>query len=182
MLHSLIANGSSERTVCRISHTHWYGYPFLLFCLIANSSNGLVVCPTSHTELKSEPCLMRPPLQTFSTFLTVILHHRLRLWHRTQFCRRVSDHSVALAASCSSALCSEIDVAMSLLCLMLVTRAWVPWFQIWTYYVFMNICEFLILFCKSIVTYYVLWSGNPEVTINGTTPGDDYSLRSSCIH
>ena len=33
-----------------------------------------------------------------------------------------------------------------------------------------------------IVTYYVLWSGNPEVTIVGTTPGDDHSLRSSCIH
>ena len=66
--------------------------------------------------------------------------------------------------------------------LMLVTRARVPWFQIWTYYVFMNICEFLILSCKSLVTYYVLWSGNPEVTIIGTTPGDDHSLRSSCIH
>ena len=33
-----------------------------------------------------------------------------------------------------------------------------------------------------IVTYYVLWSGNLEVTIVGTTPGDDRSLRSSCIH
>ena len=30
------------------------------------------------------------------------LHHRLRLWHRTQFHRTVSDRSVALAASCSS--------------------------------------------------------------------------------
>ena len=71
---------------------------------------------------------------------------------------------------------------MTSLCLMLVTRARVPWFQVWTYYGFMNICEFLILFCKSTVTYYVLWSGNPEVTIIGTTPGDDHSLRSSCIH
>ena len=71
---------------------------------------------------------------------------------------------------------------MTLLCLMLVTRARVPWFQIWTYHVFMNICVFLILSCKSIVTYYVLWSDNPEVTIIGTTPGDDRSLRSSCIH
>ena len=35
--------------------------------------------------------------------MTVILHHRLRLLHRTQFRRRVSDRSVALAASCSSA-------------------------------------------------------------------------------
>ena len=33
-----------------------------------------------------------------------------------------------------------------------------------------------------IVTYYVLCSGNPGVTIVGTTPGDDCSLRSSCIH
>ena len=71
---------------------------------------------------------------------------------------------------------------MTLLCLMLVTRARVPWFQIWTYYVFMNICVFLILSCKSIVTYYVLWSDNPEVTIIGTLLGDDHSLRSSCIH
>jgi len=79
-------------------------------------------------------------------------------------------------------LCSKIDVAMTFPCLMLVTRAQVPWFQIWTYYVFMNICEFLILSCKSIFTYYVLWSGNPEVTIIGTTPSDDRSLRTSCIH
>ena len=32
----------------------------------------------------------------------VFLHHRLRLWHRTQFRRRVSDRSVVLAASYSS--------------------------------------------------------------------------------
>ena len=37
-------------------------------------------------------------------------------------------------------LCSEIDVAMTLLCLMLVTRARVPWFQIWTYYVYEYMC------------------------------------------
>src|SRR3954465_5707809 len=43
----------------------------------------------------------------------------------------------------------------------------------WPYYVFMNICEFLILSCKSIVTYYVLCSRHPEATIIGTTPGDD---------
>ena len=73
-------------------------------------------------------------------------------------------------------LCSEIDVAMTLLCLMLVTRAWVPWFQIWTYYVFMNICVFLILSYESIVTYYVLWSDHPEVTIIGILLGDDRSL------
>ena len=33
-----------------------------------------------------------------------------------------------------------------------------------------------------IVTYYMLCSGNPGVTIVGTTPDDDRSLRSSCIH
>ena len=36
--------------------------------------------------------------------------------------------------------------------------------------------------CNSIVTYYVLWSNNPEVTIIGLLLGDDHSLRSSCIH
>ena len=38
----------------------------------------------------------------FAPFLTDFLHHCLRLLHRTQFRRRVSDRSVALAASCSS--------------------------------------------------------------------------------
>ena len=33
-----------------------------------------------------------------------------------------------------------------------------------------------------IVTYYVLWSGNPAVTVGGTLPGDDRDLRSPCIH
>ena len=33
-----------------------------------------------------------------------------------------------------------------------------------------------------VVTYYVLRPGNPGVTIAGTTPGDDHSMRSSCIH
>ena len=59
-------------------------------------------CPSSHMQLKSEPCLMHPTSQTFCTFLTVFLHHRLQLLHRTQFRRRVSDHSVVLAASWSS--------------------------------------------------------------------------------
>ena len=40
--------------------------------------------------------------QTFCTFLTGFLHHRLRLLHRTQFRRRIFDRSVALVASCSS--------------------------------------------------------------------------------
>ena len=35
--------------------------------------------------------------------MTVILHHCLRLIHRTQFRQSVSDRSVALAASCSCA-------------------------------------------------------------------------------
>ena len=33
-----------------------------------------------------------------------------------------------------------------------------------------------------IVTYYVLRSGKPGVTEVGTIPGDDRSLRSSCVH
>ena len=33
-----------------------------------------------------------------------------------------------------------------------------------------------------IVTYFVLLPDNLGVTIVGTTPGDDRSLRSSCIH
>ena len=33
-----------------------------------------------------------------------------------------------------------------------------------------------------IVTYYLLCSVNPEVTIIGILTGDDRSLRSSCIH
>ena len=34
-------------------------------------------------------------------------------------------------------LCSEIDVATTLLCLMLVTRARVPWFQILCFHEYM---------------------------------------------
>ena len=51
---------------------------------------------------KIQPCLMHPSSQMFCTFVMVFLHHRLQLLHRTQFRRRVSDHSVVLAASCSS--------------------------------------------------------------------------------
>ena len=54
---------------------------------------------------------MHPPSQTFCTFLTVLLHHRLRLLHHTQFRRRVSDCSVALAVSCSSASKSKRVIA-----------------------------------------------------------------------
>ena len=32
-----------------------------------------------------------------------------------------------------------------------------------------------------VVPYYVLCPGNPGVTIAGPTPGDDHSMRSSCI-
>ena len=42
--------------------------------------------------------------------------------------------------------------------------------------------QVLDLILQVIVTYYVLWSGNPGVTTTGPTPGDDRSLRSSCIH
>ena len=44
---------------------------------------------------------------------------------------------------------------------------------------YMSILDTLL---QVIVTYYVLWSGNPGVTIDGTLPDDDCSLRSSCIH
>ena len=37
-------------------------------------------------------------------FFDGFLHHRLRLWHRTQFRQRVSDRSVALAASYNSVM------------------------------------------------------------------------------
>src|SRR4051812_17283547 len=56
----------------------------------------------AHTT-KSEPCLMARPSQMFYIFFMVFLHHRLRLMPRTQFRQRVSDRSVALAASYSSA-------------------------------------------------------------------------------
>ena len=85
LLCCLITNSSSEWTVCCVSHTPPSGCPFLLFLLIANSSLNWTVCPSSHTQLKPEPCLMHPSSQTFYTFLTVFIQHRLRLLHRTQF-------------------------------------------------------------------------------------------------
>ena len=102
LLCFLITNSSSEWTVCSISHTPSTGCPFLLFCLIANSSLHWTICLGSHTQLKSEPCLLAPPSLMFSPFLAVLLHHRLRLLHRKQFRRSVSDRSVALATSWSS--------------------------------------------------------------------------------
>ena len=33
-----------------------------------------------------------------------------------------------------------------------------------------------------VVTYYVFLPGKPGVTIAGTTPGDDRSMRCLCIH
>ena len=101
LLCCLITNSSSEWTGCRTSHTPSSGYPFLLFRLITNSELSWTVCPASHTQLKSEPCLMHPPSQTFCTFFDGYLHHHLWLWHRTQR-RRVSDRSVAFGPSCSS--------------------------------------------------------------------------------
>ena len=68
LLCCLITNSSSEWTLCCISHTPSFGCPFLFFYLIANSSLNWTVCPASHTQLKSEPCLMHPPSQTFCTF------------------------------------------------------------------------------------------------------------------
>ena len=85
LLYCLITNSSSEWIVCCVSHTPSYGCPFLLFLLIANSSLNWTVCPSSHTQIKPEPCLMHPSSQTFYTFLTVFIQHRVRLLHRTQF-------------------------------------------------------------------------------------------------
>ena len=99
---SIIVNNSSERTVCHISHTHWYGCPFLLFYLIANSSYGSTVCSASHTQLNSDCVWCSHHRNRFAPFLMVILNRSLRLLHHTQIRRRVSDHSVALVASCSS--------------------------------------------------------------------------------
>ena len=85
LLCCLITNSSFKWTVCCVSHTPSSGCPFLLFLLIANGSLNWTVCPASHAQLKSGPCLMHPSSQTFYTFLTVFIHHRLRLWHHTQF-------------------------------------------------------------------------------------------------
>ena len=77
------------------------------------------------------------------------LHHRLRLLHRTQFHRRVSDRSVALAASCSS-------VAMTLLCLMLVTlgpSAMISDLNRLWYHHYIHVLDLIL---QVIVTHYVL--------------------------
>ena len=102
LLFYLIASSSNGLTMCPASHTHCYGCPFLLFCLIADSLNGLTVCPSSHRQRKPEPCLMHTSSQTFcafsdgfhTTLFAIIASHTVS--------RRVSDRSVALAASCSS--------------------------------------------------------------------------------
>ena len=99
---SIIANGSSEQTICHILHTHWYGCPFLLFCLIANSSNGLIVWPESHTQLKSDPCLIYHSSQTFCIIFDGFHTAPFAIIASHTVSRRVSDRSVALAASCSS--------------------------------------------------------------------------------
>ena len=64
---------------------------------------------------------------------------------------------------------SEIDVVMTLLCLMLVTRARVPWFQIWTHYVFMNISVFWILSCKLYAPWCLVGSWAPPPMGLGST-------------
>ena len=98
----LITHSSSQWTICYISQSPSSGCPFLLCLLITNSSLSWTVCPASHTQLNFEPCLMHPPSQMFCTLFDGFLHHRLRLWHRTQFHRRVSDRSVAFGPSFSS--------------------------------------------------------------------------------
>jgi hypothetical protein len=70
---------------------------------------------------------------------------------------------------------------MTLLCLMPVTRARVPWFQIWTLYVFINIFELWIL-SASYMHLLLFWTVDPEVTIIGILSRDDCNSRSSCIH
>ena len=57
-------------------------------------------CITHATKIRTEfdASSIANVLHLFDGFL----HHRLRLWHRTQFRRRVSDRSVALAATFSS--------------------------------------------------------------------------------
>ena len=53
----------------------------------------------------------------------------------------------------------------NLLSLMLVTRARVPWFQIWTYYWFMRIIFVLDLTCK-FFTHIVIWNPWPQSDSN----------------
>ena len=50
------------------------------FCSSSSQTvNWTEPCPSSHMQLKPEPCLMHPSSQMFYTFLTVFIHHRLRL-------------------------------------------------------------------------------------------------------
>ena len=109
----LSAKGSSEWTVCPLSHIPWSSWPFLSCCLITNSSSEWTVCLISHTpssrcqflllsssqtvhsselyamhrtcnyNLKCVCCLLRR--KCFVSFLTVLLHHRLWLMHRKRF-------------------------------------------------------------------------------------------------
>ena len=77
---------------------------------------------------------MHPPLQTFCTFFDGFLHHCLRLLHRTQFRRRVSDRSVVLAASyCSEAngfvLLARVKIFAQFVCIVML----VCWFLSYIY-------------------------------------------------
>ena len=71
----------------------------MFFFIITNSS--LMPCITHTTKIWTvfDASVIANVLHLF---WWVLLHHRLRLLHHTQFHWRVSDHSVALAASCSS--------------------------------------------------------------------------------
>ena len=103
MFTSIIANGSSERTVCHTSHTPWSGCPFLLFCLIANSSSELAVCPCIAHAIKIWTVFDGSAIANILQLFWRFLHHRLRLLHRTPFRQRVSDRSAVLAVSYNSA-------------------------------------------------------------------------------
>ena len=70
---------------------------------------------------------------------------------------------------------------MTLTCLMLVTLgpgAMISYLDRLCYHHYIYVLDPIL---QLMVTYYVLLSGNPGVTIVRTTPGDDRSLRSSCI-
>ena len=70
---------------------------------------------------------------------------------------------------------------MTLPCLMLVTLdlgAMISYLNRLYYHHYIHVLDPIL----QKVTYYVLSSGNPGVTIVRSTPGDDRSLMSSCIH
>lgn len=91
----------SEPYVVYRTHLH------LAACFFCSSSSQTVkwtepyaLHRTHNLNLNCVWCILHR--KCFAPFLTVFWHHRLRLWHRTQFRQRVSNRSVALEASCSS--------------------------------------------------------------------------------